>query len=99
MSQDKLTKLARGQPCEIRVPGICNHDPETTVACHFRLSGISGIGLKAPSLFIAFGCSACHEAVDGRRQTDFTRGTLHLMHAEGVFRTQARLIDMGVIKW
>ena len=28
-----LRKLARGRDCQIRIAGICNFNPETTVAC------------------------------------------------------------------
>ncbi|EIZ8685769.1 DUF1364 family protein, partial [Shigella sonnei] len=26
-----LRKAARGQMCTVRIPGYCNHDPETSV--------------------------------------------------------------------
>ncbi len=86
-----LRKLARDQMCQIRLPAICNHDPATTVLCHYRLIGISGMGLKSPDLLAAWGCSACHAYVDGHHD-DTTR----LAHAEGVFRTLAQLKKIGV---
>lgn len=92
--QDKLTKLARGQNCQIRLVGICNHNPETTVLCHFRLSGLSGLGTKPFSLIGAWGCSACHAAVDAHKDAE-----TQLSFAHGVFRTIAALIEDGVIKW
>jgi Protein of unknown function (DUF1364) len=63
-AMSSLRTKAKGRPCQIRIPGICNGDPETTVGCHYRLGGISGIGLKSPDLLIAWGCSACHQAID-----------------------------------
>ena len=91
--QDYLTKQARGQPCQIRVNGVCNFDPETTVPCHFRIMGVSGMGMKSHSFICAWGCSACHAYVDthhdDRTQLDFARG---------VFRTQAILINRGLVK-
>lgn len=93
-----LTKLAKGKPCQIRLVGICNRDDRTVVACHYRLIGYSGAGLKMDDIFIAFGCSSCHDAVDGRMKTDLTRAELHEAHAEGIFRTQAWLLEHHYLK-
>ncbi|ECK2143415.1 DUF1364 domain-containing protein, partial [Salmonella enterica subsp. enterica serovar Enteritidis] len=29
-----LRKAARGRECQVRIPGYCNHNPETTVLAH-----------------------------------------------------------------
>jgi len=84
-----LRKLARGQDCQVRIPGVCNHDPATTVLAHFRLAGFCGTGMKPSNLLAAWSCSSCHDATDGRMQTEFSRDTLRLYHAEGVMRTLA----------
>lgn len=94
-----LRAEAQGDTCDIRVPTICNGDPETTVLCHFRIAGISGMGMKSPDLIGAHGCSACHDAVDGRSKTPYTRDELRRFHLEGVIRTQAKLIERGIVKW
>lgn len=93
-----LRKLARDQPCQVRVPLHCNGDPATTVLAHYRMASLSGIGMKAPDVFGAWCCSKCHDLIDGRARSDYTRIELHWMHAEGVFRTQAALLNMGKIK-
>ena len=86
-----LRKLARGQPCQVRLPGICNGDPATTVLAHVRMVGISGMGLKSADLLGSHACSACHTACDTDRshEVDFLRG---------VIRTQAKLIKQGVVR-
>jgi len=94
-----LRKYARGMQCFIRVPGHCSFNPETTVWCHARVIGISGFGLKAPDVLGAFGCSDCHDIVDGRRNTTFTRDECRLMLLEGVARSQAWLVAEGILKW
>ena len=96
----KLTELARGQNCTIRGP-ICNGNPETTVACHFRSQRLgAGMGIKPPDLFIAFGCSACHDWVDGRNDVTGFNGTdRRHMHMLGVMETQKWLLDNGHIKF
>ena len=93
-----LRKLARGRECAVRIPGVCNGDPETTVLAHFRLAGISGMGMKSPDLIAAFACSACHDAIDRRAHTDLDRDYVRLAHLEGVVRTQAELLKLGVIQ-
>lgn len=94
-----LTKLAKGMPCQIRVPTVCNGDPATTVACHVRLIGISGAGFKAHDLLIAFGCSNCHAVVDGQQRSTYDYGARRLMLLEGMCRTQAWLVEHGFITW
>lgn len=79
-----LRALARGQPCQIRLAGICNFDPATTVLCHFRLMGISGAGMKSPDWLGAWGCSACHAYVDTHKDS-----VTQLWFCHGVFRTLA----------
>lgn len=96
---DKLTKLARGRECQVRLPGICNHDAATTVLAHFRMAGVSGLGIKADSLLGAWACSACHDAIDRRAHTDLDRDYVRLAHLEGMARTQAILVREQVVKW
>jgi hypothetical protein len=91
-----LRDYAQGMFCTIRVPGICNGNPETTVLCHVRMIGISGMGMKSPDLLGAWGCSACHDYVDGKGGDPYLR---RLMLLEGVMRTQAHLIEQGKVSW
>jgi hypothetical protein len=62
-----IRKSAKNQDCTLRIPGVCNYNPETTVLCHspFLESG-RGMGLKAPDDEACFGCSACHDVLDRR---------------------------------
>jgi hypothetical protein len=81
----------------VRLPGICNHNSATTVLAHIRLSGISGMGIKADDLLGAWACSACHDAVDRRFRTDLDRDYVRLAHLEGMVRTIAQLRKEGLI--
>ena len=94
-----LRKLAKDQVCEIRLPGICNGNPETTVLAHARIAGISGMGIKAPDLLAAHACSACHDAVDGRSNYGLSVFERRLALLEGVMRTQAKLIELDLLRW
>lgn len=95
-----ITELARGQQCQIRLEGICNFNCETTVAAHFRLIGVTGLGYKDPDLDLlaAWSCSNCHDAIDRRRFLHLDYDKVRLAHAEGLVRTQAkilRLVDLS----
>ncbi|ELN3596614.1 DUF1364 family protein, partial [Escherichia coli] len=45
-----LRKAARGRECQVRIPGVCNGNPETSVLAHIRLAGLCGTGIKPPDL-------------------------------------------------
>ena len=91
-----LRKLAKGKPCMVRFPGICNFNPETTVLAHVRMGGLSGMGIKAEDLFGSWACSACHDYVDGRTHImTHDRDARRLALLEGVLRTQSELVRLG----
>lgn len=93
-----LRKLAKGKECQVRIVGVCNGNPETTVLAHYRLSGLCGMGMKSPDAIGAWACSDCHDAIDNRAKTPYDYEHLRLYHAEGVFRTQSELIKLGAIR-
>lgn len=92
-----LRKLARGRECQVRLTGICNGNPETTVLAHFRMAGLSGLGIKASDVIASWCCSSCHDAIDRRAHTDLDRDYVRLAHLEGIVRTQSQLIREGVL--
>ena len=94
----KYRDLARNQMCMVRLPGICNHNPETVVLAHYRLAGTCGTGIKPPDLLGAWSCSDCHDAIDHRSAPTMTHHERTLAHAEGVMRTLYALIKQGKIK-
>ena len=93
----KLRKEARGRGCMVRIPDVCNHNSETVVLCHYRLAGVSGIGMKSPDVIGAWACSACHDTIDRRAHTDLDRDYVRLLHLEGMARTLAQLNREGLI--
>ncbi|WP_229722401.1 nuclease domain-containing protein [Xylophilus rhododendri] len=61
----QLLAMAAGRPCLLRVPGVCNGDPETTVACHSNLSiHEKGGHRKADDCYSVWGCARCHTWLD-----------------------------------
>jgi len=91
----KLTKSARGEPCQIRLDG-CNAgvNNETVVLAH--LNG-AGLALKAYPMHGAYCCHSCHDILDGRKPSDYDKEWLELIHLRGVIKTQEKMIEKGLI--
>lgn len=95
----KLRKSARGEECTLQIPGVCNGNPETTVLCHLDVLSESGMGFKCSDLSAAYGCSDCHDAVDGRVLVKgFAPEDFWSHAARGIVRTHIRMIETGVLK-
>ena len=94
----KIRKSARGQQCQIRLVGICNHNPETVVLAHYRMAGTCGMGMKPSDIQAAYACDICHSAVDGRLKTDLSRDELQTAFADGVLPTQHISIQQRQLK-
>ncbi len=89
----KILQSARGERCTVNLP-CCNHNSETTVACHINMRGHGAMGAKTHDLHIAFACSACHDEIDGRTRK-YERDFVRLQALEGLLRTQDILINKG----
>ncbi len=89
----KLRNSAKGEVCTFCIPGICFPNNETVVLCHIR-DEAKGMGNKANDWSAAFGCHACHAAIDQHRlsKEDELFYSLRAMQ-----RTQARWIERGLI--
>ena len=77
-----LLTMARGERCVLRVPGVCNDDSNTVVACHSNLGEHAKAGArKADDQWHVFGCSACHSWLDqGRAPYDVKRAAFMAGH-------------------
>jgi hypothetical protein len=89
----KLRNSAKGELCTFAIPGVCNHDSQTTVLCHAP-SETKGMGNKGPDYHAAFGCYACHEALDQHR---FAKEDELRFWLRGIERTHAVWINRGLI--
>ncbi len=90
----KIRKSARGQDCEVRIPGVCCFDPEKTVLGH---KNGAGLAMKESDFLAAYICSDCHSVVDGHNKSDFSYDEILIMFYEGIFRTQKLLIEQGLV--
>lgn len=97
----KIRQSARNEECTLRFPEVCNFNPETTVLCHSNLlEDGKGMGLKAPDTNAAYGCSACHDVLDGRvkRPSWMTYEIMIALFREGVEQTRRILKRKKLIK-
>lgn len=65
----KITDSARGETCALRLPRVCNFDPETTVWAHSNVhAGGKAKGKKLARVdhIGAYACYACHMVLDGQ---------------------------------
>lgn len=83
----------------MRLPDCCNHNPETTVLCHSNsLAHNKGLGYKADDRSACFGCSACHDVLDGRaRHPYLDKPDIDAEFDRAMAETQAILKRRGLI--
>lgn len=102
----KICESAIGEPCTMRLQGVCNHDWDTTVWAHspFEEDG-HGTSTKSHDCFGCYACSACHDVLDGRAPAPLE---LRKMYGPGQFRKEVfhramkrswlRLLAKGVLR-
>ena len=90
----KITQSAKGEECQVRYPGVCNFNDETTIYAH--LNG-AGMGTKHADIFGAYCCSSCHDLADGKTHDAYLENEVEVYFYEGIFRTQQILLDKGLI--
>lgn len=96
----KIRQSAKGEECQIRIPGVCNGNPETTVWAHANGSAAGkGIGMKSPDILGAYACSFCHDAYDrrGTKLGGHPRQAIELMFWQGHARSVRILLDKGIL--
>lgn len=95
-----IKQSAKGEQCTLRIPGICNGNPETTVFAH--LPGNKGTGTKNHDLFGVFACSDCHDWMDGRKEPHEAMGCrsygAYMEILRALQETQLKLYRKGLIQ-
>ncbi|GKX50589.1 DUF1364 domain-containing protein [Budvicia aquatica] len=86
MRSSKLRNSAKGQLCTLQIPGICNHNPETVVLCHLP-SENHGMGYKSDDFWAVYGCSSCHDVIDGRRAYQWRHGEKERCFLAALYQT------------
>lgn len=96
----KITKSARDKDCTLRLPGACNHNPETTVWAHSNhIEDGKGGSTKADDIFGCYACSSCHDELDGRTHvTGLTKEEIDWYFHRAMKESWRILILTGVLK-
>jgi len=87
---------ARGAPCMLNFP-CCNHDPETTVWCHWDDESF-GKGRKAHDTSGFPGCSSCHAWLDVGWAGKMDVALIRFYVLRAMQRAFVHLIDTGAVK-
>jgi hypothetical protein len=92
----KILTYAKGQDCQIRLPG-CQNNTETTVAAHIHDYEFGhGMGVKSDDYAVAFVDYHCHLILDGANNYDkeWLEGQFHKANT----RTIGILFRDGIVK-
>lgn len=99
----KIRQSAKGETCTLQIAGVCNHNPDTVVYCHLPDES-NGMGKKSDDVSGCYGCSECHNFLDGRLRTpelrhfSLSKGELEYYMRRAQTRTLRRLIQKGIVK-
>ena len=91
--QTKIRKSARGEDCALRL-GACSH-PETVILAHIGRN--RGMGIKCADYFAVYACSNCHDIIDYRVQSEFSRDQLETEKLRALEETQGKLVNKGLL--
>lgn len=86
---------ARGEQCTLNISGVCSYDPDTVVYCHFSDHSGGSNRLTGP-LHGGYGCSDCHDHIDGRTNADWHDNDFYMRRSMN--RTINRLIEKGLVQ-
>ena len=94
----KITEFAEGKDCTVRIPGICNHNPETSVWAHLNsIRWGAGRGIKSKDVCGLIACSACHDIIDHRYQSGYSKAEILVFAYEGHMESLVLLIEAGIL--
>jgi hypothetical protein len=99
----KIRESARGEPCTVRLPGVCLFEPQYSIWSHARWGaqlGDAGRGMATKALDVcgAYACTACDAAYDGQaRAPHLTRDEIDLAWCMGHLRSLGRLVQKGIL--
>lgn len=93
-----MRREARGKDCNLQLPGICNHNPETTVLAHLRFFGWAGMAEKPADYLAVFACSNCHDVLDGKNREGRIDGWDVVRALGDTLQAQERAGNYGALK-
>ena len=70
----KIMNSAKGENCTLRLIGICNFNPETTISAH--IGRRRGMGIKAGDNMVVYACRDCHSEIDSYHKSKYASDLL-----------------------
>lgn len=95
-----IRDAARGEPCLVRIQGVCRGGTEHTIWSHAPLGAAGkGRGIKSVDIAGAMCCTACDAVVDGQAPLPpgATRQSVLLDWFMGHMRSLVRLGEKGLL--
>lgn len=95
MANSKLRASAKGEQCSLRLSPRCTDEYGAVVLCHIGRS--RGIGIKCGDHFAVYGCNHCHDVIDGRVKSEFSRDEIDAQKLRALEETQLKFISKGLL--
>ena len=92
---NKIRQSARDEDCTLRIFEVCNEDPATTVLCHAPFPNRGG--MRKDDWWAAYGCSRCHDLIDGRELVILTKEQAAAIWMPAIKETQDKLKAKGLM--
>lgn len=89
----KIRKSAKGESCSLRL-GCCSSD-QTVILAHIGRD--RGMGIKCADYMAVYACSSCHDIIDGRVKSQFTKHELNTEKLRALEETLSKLIKKGLL--
>ena len=93
MAKLTLKSSARNEDCSLRL-GNCSSN-ETVVLCHIGRN--RGWAIKCGDHFAIYACQNCHDIIDGRAKSEFSKSELEAEKLRALEETQSKFIDKGLM--
>ena len=91
----KIRKSARNEDCSVRLPSVCNFNPETTIFAH--LGNSFSAANRSNDIHGCYCCSDCHDVIDGRRKTTLAVIDLQIAKYDAMMETQLKLMEKELL--
>lgn len=86
----KIMQSAKGEDCTLRLTGVCNFNPETTIAAH--IGSRRGMACKCGDNMVVYSCSNCHGEIDSCSRESYAADKIRALE-----ETQEKLIEKGIM--
>jgi hypothetical protein len=90
---NKIRESARGEDCSLRL-GNCSSN-ETVILAHIGKN--RGWAIKCADYFAVYACSNCHDIIDGRVKSHFSKPELEGEKLRALEETQGKLVTKGLL--